>query len=102
MESTKPKDFCRSPPVDDCVVDVGDDYYSLGYGPDIPGHNDWIPSYVYNGRVRPSITDRYYDRRFLERQLHARHPNHSRPPLHARPKYYDQVMEVPRSGWVPY
>ena len=95
----KPKDFRRSPPVDDCVVD---DYCSQGYRPDTPGHYDWTPSYVYDGGVRPSITDRYYDRRLLERHGYMPDTPKSRPPVHARPKYYDQGMEVPRSGWGPY
>ena len=102
MESTRPKDFRRSPPVDDCVVDVGDDYCSQGYRPDTLGHNDWTPSYVYDGGVKPSITDRYYDRRFLEGQGYMPDIPKSRPPVHFRPKYYDQGMQVPRSGWVPY
>ena len=67
MELTRPKDFHRNPPVGDCVVDVGDDYCYQRYRPDARRHNDGTPSYVYDGGVRPSITDRYYDRRFLER-----------------------------------
>ena len=51
MESTKPKDFRRSPPVDDCIVDVGDDYWSQGYRPDVSQTSDDSSDQGFQNRI---------------------------------------------------